>query len=179
MSAWRARVTSPAAARAALEAGRPLVALRRLLRCAVVAVRRRVRRAQAESSLLMTAFQAGPLGPASQYARRATRVCRDTSSPRWRETLELQLPSRTVAPDGSLSGDTVAPFTRLRLELWDHDYFSHDDFIGEVTIPLTPLMDGRRHRYTLPLTDPEGAFAGLEAGMPLTGDVTVHVSLES
>ena len=125
------------------------------------------------------AFHGGPLGPSGQYARKRTRVRWRSSTPKWDETLELRLPSRTIGDDGSLTGDTVAPFTKLRIELWDRDVFSHDDFIGEVTIPLTPMLDGRRHRYTLGLTDPEKVFGGGSWGASLSGEVTLDVALES
>ena len=113
-------------------------------------------------------------------SRHICALCSCGAGCRWGQTLELALPSRVIATDGSLCGDSAAPFTRLRLELWDKDYFSRDDFIGEVTLPLTPMMDGRRHRYTLPLTDPEGAFVASEWGASLEGaTVTVEVALES
>ena len=32
---------------------------------------------------------------------------------------------------------------------------SFDEFVGEVTVPLCPLMDGRTHKYSVPLCDPE------------------------
>ena len=47
----------------------------------------------------------------------------------------------------------------MRLEVWDRDRFSRDDFIGEVAVPLCPLMDARTHTYELPLADPEGKSA--------------------
>jgi hypothetical protein len=36
-----------------------------------------------------------------------------------------------------------APYTRLRIEVWDYDLVGVDDFMGEVTIDLTYLMTGK------------------------------------
>ena len=69
-----------------------------------------------------------------------------------------------------------APYSALRIELWDRDRLSRDDFIGEVFIALGPLMDGREHEYTLPLTDPEGK-CGADDG--LTGTVSFTLAYES
>tara|TARA_B110001452_G_C15229162_1_gene425875 strand:+ start:106 stop:2529 length:2424 start_codon:yes stop_codon:yes gene_type:complete len=184
---WRRCATSVAAAKEALARGAPTLALRRLWRVLSLRLHGRTSadslRGGSDGGILSTAFHGGPSGPKGQYSRRATAVRRGTNAPKWHQTLELPLPSRTIGSDGTLSGDTVAPLTRLRLEAWDADVLSRDDFIGEVTIPLTPAMDGRVHRFTLPLTDPEGAFAGLRGGgggalQPL-GELTVEVSLES
>ena len=179
--AWRKRVTSFQSVRSAARQRWPVTMVRRLVRFATIASGEAINRligARAES-LVSMAFHGGPVGPLGQYGKRRTRCKWGTNDPHWNETLELRLPSRVIGKDGSLSGDTVAPFTKLRLELWDRDLFSRDDFIGEVTLPLTPAMDGRTHVYTLPLTDPEGAFAAKEWGAQLRGEVTVEVSVES
>jgi len=49
-------------------------------------------------------------------------------------TLKSNLPS-PVSRD--------APYTRLRIEVWDYDLVGVDDFMGEVTIDLTYLMTGK------------------------------------
>ena len=56
--------------------------------------------------------------------------------------------------------------TQLRLELWDRDRLSRDDFIGEVYVRLCPLMDARVHEYELPLVDPEGK-CGADGGVQI------------
>jgi len=40
-------------------------------------------------------------------------------------------------------------------QVWSHKRFSLDEFIGEASVSLGPLMDVRTHTYELPLTDPE------------------------
>ena len=69
-----------------------------------------------------------------------------------------------------------APYTTLRLEVWDRDLLSRDDFIGEVSVQLLPLMDARTHYYELPLTDPEGK-SGAEGG--LKGTIRFELRYES
>ena len=69
-----------------------------------------------------------------------------------------------------------APYTSLRLEVWDRDRLSFDDFIGEVMVPLCPLMDGRTHSYTLELTDPEKKCV---ADTGLSGSITFKLMYES
>ena len=66
-----------------------------------------------------------------------------------------------------------APWSSVRLELWDRDAFTADDFIGQVCVPLCPLMDARTHRYTLPLADPEGV-SKIEGGVQ--GSITFELS---
>lgn len=179
---WRRRATSMAAIKSALQSRAPSLALHRLTRLVwelgLPSLLANTPFFDGQSGVLSSAFRGGALGPAGQYSRRTTSVRYNTSEPKYHQTLELRLPSRTVASDGSLTGNTVAAFTNLRLELWDSDLFSHDDFIGEATISLAPIMDGRRHRYVLKLTDPEDAFAAGE-WTSLTGEVMIDVSLES
>ena len=183
---WRRRATSLAAVRAAIMRRKPIVAAARLYRLArqyVPGLRDEGSDAligTRSSGIFSHAFHGGPLGPVGQYSRRRSRVKHRSSEPRWNQTLELRLPSRPINYDGTHSGNTVAPFTKLRLEVWDCDYFSRDDFIGEATIPLTPALDGRRHRYTLALSDPEGVFAGHGwDACNQDAQVVVEVSLES
>ena len=61
--------------------------------------------------------------------------------------------------------------------MWDYDQLSADDFIGEVSVALTPLMDGRTRSYTLPLTDPEHV-TGAEDYSSL-GSITFTLAYES
>ena len=53
------------------------------------------------------------------------------------------------------------------------------DFIGECTIPLTSLMDGRRHEYAVPLIDPEGIHKDEGILLPKGCELCFQASLES
>jgi len=103
-------------------------------------------------------------------------VKKKTLNPVWaREWMELRLQGGVMNEDGEYD-NRDAPYTQLRLEIWDRDLMSRDDFIGEVCINLCPLMDGRKHAYTLPLTDPEGK-CGADDGVH--GTVSFEVQYES
>jgi hypothetical protein len=39
--------------------------------------------------------------------------------------------------------------------VWDHDLITANDFIGEATVPLAILMDGRMHQVKVKLEDPD------------------------
>lgn len=93
----------------------------------------------------------------------------------WTQRLELRLGGGEMNEEGEYD-NKHAPFTGLRIELWDRDRLTRDDFIGEVRIPLGPLMDARVHRYELPLTDPEEKCSA-EGGV--SGVLTFEVSYES
>ena len=66
----------------------------------------------------------------------------------------MRLQGGTLNEMGEYDND-AAPYTKLRLEVWDSDLLAPDDFLGEVTVALTPLMDLCTHEYELALTDPE------------------------
>uniref|UniRef100_A0A7S2N5J6 C2 domain-containing protein n=1 Tax=Haptolina brevifila TaxID=156173 RepID=A0A7S2N5J6_9EUKA len=106
-------------------------------------------------SLLKKSLSGGPTGPRGQYGAVTSTTIPCTCNPEWREWLELRLEGGGVNDEGE-HYNRDAPYTSLRVELWDRDRLARDDFIGEVRIPLGPLMDGQLHRYTLPLADPEG-----------------------
>ena len=69
-----------------------------------------------------------------------------------------------------------APYTQLRVEVWDRDLLNPHDFIGEATLLLCPLMDSRTHTYTLPLTDPEGKSHAPDG---VQGSLTIEVAYDS
>jgi len=108
-------------------------------------------------------YSGGPTGGHGQYGGVNSRVVKRTLHPVWKfGWLELKLHGGVMNADGEYD-NPEAPYTKLRLEVWDHDVLSRDDFIGEVTIPLCPLMDARTHAYTLELSDPEGKSGAPEA----------------
>jgi len=127
-------------------------------------------------SALKKALSGGPSGAAGQYAGTTSRCCPRTLNPVWRQRLEMRLGGGELNEDGEYDNKD-APYTSLRIELWDRDLLSRDDFIGEVRIPLSPLMDARVHTYTLPLTDPEGKSAADSSIDSVT--LTFSVSYES
>ena len=117
----------------------------------------------------------GPRGSPGQYGATYSRVCKRTLNPAWRQRLELRLGGGQLNEDGEYDNQQ-APYTSLRVEVWDHDVLSRDDFIGELTVPLCPLMDARVHSYTLPLTDPEGR-CGADDGVQ--GSISFTLTYES
>ena len=68
-----------------------------------------------------------------------SRPCKGTLNPVWkREYMEVRLQGGTMSADGEYDNPD-APWSTLRLEIWDRDAFSADDFIGQVSVPLRPL----------------------------------------
>ena len=96
-----------------------------------------------------------PEGPSRQYSRVASRVAKRTLDPKWKQRLELRLGGGALNEKGEYD-NKEAPYTSLRLEVWDNDRLARDQFVGEVTVPLCPLMDGRTHTYSVELEDKEG-----------------------
>ena len=96
-----------------------------------------------------------PEGPSRQYSRVASRVAKRTLDPKWKQRLELRLGGGALNEKGEYD-NKEAPYTSLRLEVWDNDRLARDQFVGEVTVPLCPLMDGRTHNYSAELEDKEG-----------------------
>ena len=77
-------------------------------------------------------FRGGPRGTAGQYGGVRSRVCKGTLNPTWkREWVEVRLQGGTMSSDGEYD-NPHAPWSSLRLEIWDRDAFTADDFIGQV-----------------------------------------------
>ena len=83
-------------------------------------------------------------------------MCPKTLHPKWNQWIECRLEGGTLDTTTGEYDNSDAPYTSLRIEMWDRDRLSRDDFIGEVYVRLLPLMDARTHRYTMELSDPEG-----------------------
>lgn len=105
----------------------------------------------------------GPVGQLGQYGGATSRVITKSLNPVWNSYMEVRLEGGTLDETTGEYDNDSAPYTTLRLEVWDRDLLSRDDFIGEVSVQLLPLMDARTHSYELPLTDPEGK-SGAEGG---------------
>jgi Ca2+-dependent lipid-binding protein len=57
-----------------------------------------------------------------------TKVIKKTLCPKWNETLKMTLPAGTDEP--------------LKVQVYDHDQFGSNDFLGEIVIPLLELEIG-------------------------------------
>lgn len=118
-------------------------------------------------------FRGGPQGQPGQYGGVRSRVAKKSLNPVWkREWMEVRLQGGVMSEDGEYDNPD-APYSWLRLEVWDRDAFTADDFIGEVTLPLCPLMDARSHHYELKLEDPEGKSA---ADNGVQGSITFELA---
>ena len=93
----------------------------------------------------------------------------------WDQRLEVRLEGGVLDERGEYDNN-AAPYTALRLEVWDRDFLSRDDFMGEATIHLCALMDSRTHTYTVDLEDPEGRC---QADGGVSGSITVDAAFES
>ena len=120
-----------------------------------------------------------PRGDARQYGRRVSSVVPRTLTPEWNQTLELNLGGTARTSAGEYGYEQCeAPYSRLRIELWDRDRFQRDEFIGEVTVgPLAMLMDGRVHAFEEALTDPEARTRA--PGGKVAGVLQIELSVET
>ena len=71
-----------------------------------------------------------PEGPSGQYSRVASRVAKRTLDPKWKQRLELRLGGGALNEKGEYD-NKEAPYTSLRLEVWDNDRLARDQFVGE------------------------------------------------
>ena len=125
---------------------------------------------------LKMALSGGPLGHSGQYGGTYSRVRSKTLSPTWNQWLEMRVEGGELDASSGEYDNRSAPYTSLRIEVWDRDRLSRDDFIGEVSVRLCPLMDGRVHAYELPLADPEGMCM---ADGGVTGSLRFELHYES
>ena len=115
------------------------------------------------------AFSVTGLGPKNQYAKVQSKCIKRTLNPVYNQIFEMHLEGGEIDKNGKYHNQ-CAPFTQFRLEMWDRDLLSSDDFMGEITVPLTPLMSCRTMEGWFELTDPEGAYKN-DDEKPLSGRV--------
>lgn len=77
-----------------------------------------------------------------------TKVCPKTLEPVWNESFEL---------------GAFVPAAKLRLECWDKDKLTADDFMGACDVDVASLADGGRRRAWLPL-QPKASKSHTTAG---------------
>ena len=173
-NAWKTRLDTWGGALEALKEHRLLVAVQRLL----AQVKTKVFGDNPTMSMqaLKAAMSGGPVGAVGQYGGTRSRVVTASLNPVWNTYMEVRLEGGVLDTETGEYDNDSAPYTSLRLEIWDRDRLSRDDFIGEVTVRLCPLMDARTHAYEMELTDPEGK-TGAEDG--LKGSIKFELKYES
>ena len=128
------------------------------------------------STSFRKALRHGPAGKPGQYGGTRSKVISKSLNPVWDSYMEVRLEGGKLDETTGEYDNDSAPYTTLRLEVWDRDLLSRDDFIGEVSVQLLPLMDARTHYYDLPLTDPEGK-TGADGGVK--GTIRFELRYES
>ncbi len=111
----------------------------------------------------------GPVGPENQYAKVQSKCIKRTLNPVYNQFFEMHLEGGEIDKNGNYHNRN-APFTKFRLEMWDADLLSTDDFMGEITVPLAPLMSCRTMEGWFDLEDPEDAYQN-DDEKPLSGRV--------
>ena len=119
----------------------------------------------------------GPVGPRYQYAKVRSKIIPRTLNPVYDQFFEMHLEGGTIDKNGDYR-NPHAPFNKLRLTVWDNDALSRDDFMGECTVPLGPLMSSRTLEGWYDLEDPEGAYEN-DDGKPLSGRVYLKLKWNS
>ena len=73
------------------------------------------------SNVSLSTLLGGRLPPRA-YGRKRTRVVKNSLHPSWHKSFEIRLEGGATSSEGIFDNDE-APFTRLRLEVWDRDSF--------------------------------------------------------
>ena len=77
---------------------------------------------------------------------------------------------------GGTGHDTELAVWFGRCEVWDRDRLTGNDFIGEFSVPLVKLMDGRFHTIKRTLADPQGRRG---QGVRTQGEVVLELNFAS
>ena len=89
----------------------------------------------------------------------------NTLNPEWDEVVEF---------DGSLP-DLVQE--GLLLQVFDYDFGSRDDKLGEATVPLAPLQTSRQHTCSIRLADPAQGEVHLQLSWAVSGEAHPEIPL--
>jgi hypothetical protein len=123
----------------------------------------------------------GPVGPKNEYSKVKSKTVPRNLNPIFNQFFELHLEGGNIDNNGDYC-NADAPFTKLRLTMWDHDVLSNDDYIGECTVPLGPLMSCRTLEGWFKLEDPENMCHSIDQpGVALSARVPpprVHLRLK-
>ncbi len=103
-----------------------------------------------------------------QYAKVKSKCIQESLSPVFNQSFEMHLEGGSINSKGDYHNE-LASFTKFRLTMCNHSTFK-DDFLGEVTVPLAPLMSCRSIEGWYDLQDPEGLYVN-HHHRPLSGRV--------
>ncbi|EKX46264.1 hypothetical protein GUITHDRAFT_107875 [Guillardia theta CCMP2712] len=113
----------------------------------------------------------GPPSLPGEYAKVKSRIVSKSLNPKFDQKFKLYLEGGNLSDHGVYQNHS-APFTMLRVQMFDNDKLSLDDFMGEIRVPLCPLMTCRTLEGWFDLEDPEGAY---EEEEPVKGRVYLRL----